>query len=52
MNFHAIVAELFRKVRRTFLGIKNLNLGIVPFMPRQACNLPETLPHNILGFSA
>ena len=47
-----LLLNFFGKFVGLFLGIKNLNLGTVPFMSRQACDLPETLPHKILGSSA
>ena len=47
-----LLLNFFEKFVGLFLGIKNLNLGTAPFMPRQACNLPETLPHKILGSPA
>ena len=47
-----LLLNFFGKFVGLFLGIKNLNLGTAPFMFRQACNLSETLPHNILGSSA
>ena len=60
MKFYGLFYEVLQEVHRTsmqlllnfFLGIKNLDLGTVPFMSRQACNLPETLSHKILGSSA